>query len=713
MKKSIWQTLFVPLVLGLLIFLNGYTLFHAVTDWKIGILSLLLCLLLLFAGRFFYTKNEAWLKRFSLGVWLVMLILQVLYILNFHNNIRYDAYWVLDQAVEMLDTHQFSSTLSNAYFTQVPNNYGITLITYWFLILVKALGVPASGYMTAVQFLNLLCLDGSLLFMVLTIRKTKSPASAAFFLSFCALTPFVYVWAPYYYTSTTSMLFAFAAVWLWLVIRDTASTKKQCLLTLVLGFLCITSFKVRATSLIAYIAIFLYWTVKHEKGSLKKHLRPLAVFVLSVFLSFFLWKGIISFYVPFDTTDTALPVTHFMMMGSRRDGSFNQDDLRYSISLPTKEAKLEGTLSVIKERLTENGFTGNLQLLLRKQLNCWVDGTDAYNTENALCREYNTLHTYILGSKSDLLASYAQALRVIQLFWVCVSCLFSWKRKKADERFLLALNLLGGMAFQLLWETSPLYSIAFTFFSYALVTDGIEEWNSCKLAQKKAVPYVFAGLSGALLGFTAVFAVTQWSFYTQEEQTVSDFVVNQHMQTEGETGPAMQVGQTWFQTFVAEDPFNTLDLYFGNSSMEGNTSVYRIALAEEGKSLLLFEELFYGNNTGYDIAYEFQFAPVIPEGKTTYQILITPLAQDENNYIHFGSQDCSRVDLYPEGTLSIDGEDTQRDLSFRIRERHIATRATKKEYSLIAILLILLELFLFVKSLRLINEKRRTIAGRI
>ena len=475
MKTTVWNKIVLWISLGLLLFLNAYTLLHAVTGLPIFFGAVLLLLLFLFAYRFLNGQTERFLSRSAAVLWILIPVLQAVFILLLHNNVRYDAYWILDQAVEMLDTHQFSDTISNGYFTQVPNNYGLTILTYWFLSLMKALGLPASCFMRAVQFFNMLFLDLSLLFVFLSIRKLKGQAASVFFLFFCALTPYVYVWAPYYYTSTTSMMFACAAVWIWLCIRDSASVRRQCLLSVLLGILCVTGFKVRATSLIAYIAIALFWSVRHKTGSLKKYVRPILVFVFSAFLAFCAWKGIVAHYVPFDTTDTALPVTHFMMMGTQGNGSFHMDDLRYTVSLPTAEEKISGTLSVIRERLSENGFQGNIRLLLDKQLNCWTDGTDSYTAELSLCSDFGFLHPYVTGSKSVFLASYAQMFRSLQLLGVSLFCIFSLARRKAGDMFLLALNLLGGMVFHLLWETSPLYSIAFALFSYALCTDALGE----------------------------------------------------------------------------------------------------------------------------------------------------------------------------------------------------------------------------------------------
>ncbi len=731
MKSNIWNKLVLWISLGLLLFLNFYTLVHAISGWVLGIVLLLS---LFFAHSFFSHRDERFLNRASLFLGILILSIQTAFILILKANIRYDAFWILDQAVEMLETHEISPVISNAYFSQVPNNYGLTILTYWFLSILKALGVPSGCFMRAVQFFNIFFIDLSLLCIYLFIRKRKGVRGAAFFLFFCALSPYLYVWAPYYYTSTTSMLFACLAVFLWECIRTSASWKKQCLLAVLMGILCITGYKVRATSLIAYIAVILYWSVFHQKGSFRRYLRPLLFFILSAAVSFVSWKGIVRHYAPFDTTDTAFPISHFIMLGTYGpDGSFCVDDQRYTISLPTAEAKRAGTMEVIRTRLSENGFAGNVRLLLNKQLNCWADGTDAYMQENNLCSGYNRLHAYITGSRSGYLASYAQIFRWLQLFLVCIYCIWAllslcprlrklfpkilpesarlFEREPGTDLFLLALNLLGGMVFHLLWEAGPLYSIAFTLFSYALAAEGIEMLKSLPILNTQAARTAVFSSSFFCLLISASCLLSNWQIYTQEEQVLTDFVVNQQMETAGEDGPDMETGQIWTQTFETETPFNVLNLYFASPENDENNSVYQITLTD-AYGTVFYDEPLYGITEVYAPAYELTFDPVIPKGRTVYTISIEAVSQDmeTDNFIRFISQDTSRVDLYPHGELSIDGVPAGRDICFRIVNRHLGTLASKKEYGLFSILLLSLELLLVLKSFRLIHQKRRPVS---
>lgn len=706
MKSNVWNKFVLWSVLGLLLFLNFYTLIHAASGWVLGSV---LFLSLLFVQQAILRMDDRLLSYASLLLWFIIILVQAAFVLLLHNNIRHDAFCILNQSIEMLNTHQISPTISEAYFTQVPNNYGLTIITYWFLRIMLRLGLPSAYFMRAVQFFNIVFIDLSLLFIYLFIRRLKGKAASVFFLFFCAVSPYLYVWTPYYYTATTSMMFACAAIWIWFSISNSSSEKKRLLLAGLLGFLCITGFKVRATSLIAYIAVILYWSITHKKGSLKKHLRSIAVFMLSAFLSFFIWKGIVNHYVPFDTRDTALPITHFIMLGTfGEDGSFDTGDLMYTVSLPTAEAKREGTVAVIRRRLAENGLSGNIRLLLNKQLNCWADGTDFFTKEHVHCTDFNRLHTYIIGSKSGFLAKYAQIFRGLQLFLTCIYCILAFRKRRADGMFFIALNLLGGMLFHLLWEAGPFYSIPFTLFSYAVAADTIEQLDSVFVSKRRYSSVLLFSCSLFCLLFSSFYLLTQINVYTKKESIMSDFVVNQHLVSETREEPDIMPGEIWMQTFETAHSFNILNLYSEASDPENNSSVYHLTLSDEYGEIF-YDDMIYGKDIGYNLYYEVQFDPAAPSKRTVYTISIEPVVQSSDNYIYFKFHDANYVDLYPHGTLAINGTPVERDLSFRVLYRYFGTAASKKEYGLFAILLLSLELFLVIKAFRLINQKRRPV----
>lgn len=710
MKSNVWNKLVLWSTLVLLFFLNFYTLIHAVSGWVIGIV---LFLSLIFVHRTFSQKNDKFLNYTAFLLWSLIIFVQIAFVLLLHNDIRNDAFSILNQAIEMLNTHQISPTISDAYFTQVPNNYGLTIITYWFLEILQFLRLPSSCFMRAIQFFNIAFIDLSLLFIYLFIRKIKGNAASVFFLFFCAISPYLYVWTPYYYTSTTSMMFACAAIFLWSCICNSPSRKKQFLWAILLGFLCITGFKVRATSLIAYIAIVLYWGINHKKGSLKKHLFSITAFTLSALLSLIAWKGIVNHYVPFDTKDTALPITHFIMLGTfGDDGGFDSRDLMYTISLPTAEAKLEGTTSVIFQRLSKNGLSGNIRLLLNKQLNCWADGTDYFSREHTHCTDFNKLHTYVIGSKSGYLEAYAQIFRGLQLFLTCIYCIFVLIKKRMDGMFLLALNLLGGMTFHLLWEAGPFYSIPFTLFSYAIAADAIKKLNEEPIFRHKYSSALLFATSILCLFLSSISLLMQIGPYTKEESLMMDFVVNQNFTESPEEGPNIQTGQIWTQTFETEHIFNILNIYYNVPNPEDNSSIYHILLSDK-YGTIFYDGMIYGKNAGYQPYCQTQFEPVVPSQKTIYTISIEPVVQSQTSYIYFHFHDADNVDLYPHGSLAIDGASVDRDLSFQVINYYIGTAASKKEYGLFAILLLSLELFLVIKTFGLVHQKRRPVPGSI
>lgn len=78
-------------------------------------------------------------------------------------------------AIEMLRTHTISGTYETGYFARYTNNYPLTILTYWLLKLLQGVGVPESGFMLAVQLVNVVCILVSVVLGYLILKELKGP----------------------------------------------------------------------------------------------------------------------------------------------------------------------------------------------------------------------------------------------------------------------------------------------------------------------------------------------------------------------------------------------------------------------------------------------------------------------------------------------------------------------------------------------------------
>ncbi|MCI8417889.1 MAG: hypothetical protein HFI33_10440 [Lachnospiraceae bacterium] len=621
---------------------------------------------------------------------------QLGFLLYFRPILRYDALKTFDQAVEMLSTHTISPTYENGYFARYTNNYPITIFTYQLLSLASSLGLPADHYMLFVQLLNVGLLDLSLLLgsgIVTCIRK--EPSANLLYLLLCAACPATYVWAGFYYTSTLSMPFFMGALLLFFQMRQ-KNDRFQPARTFLLVFLLLMGYKFRATTLIALIAIGIAAFCSLQKQIRSHALRPLlvngAAFMLSCALTLGLWSAAVNHYVRFDYKNTGFPAIHWVMMGMRWDGAFDQSDELYTYSFPTKEEKVSADLKLLTERVKEAGPGGMLSLMGRKLLNTWVDGTDTYEAENSAC-QYGRLYEYLLGNKDGLLVIYAQVFRVLQMLVLgagALLILFSWRRfREQTPAFVLQLSLLGAMAFHLIWETNPLYSIGFLFLTLVLMADQLLcIWKVLEIRNFLAVGRISLSAGLACLLVLLILGQKQLVETPIEENL---YRVHQYQDNDNDRTYIQEYEEVYTQTFVTDQPFNRLAIHALNPVGEYNQSAFCVSIADEKGNLVYDNDRFLSGMVEKNKWYVFSFDLVVPEEETTYTITLWPgYIHGEDSlqllYYHTGNQD-----LYPQGTLTIAGEEQKNgDLAFAVYEYQVTTYFNQKVYILLALVLLLL-----------------------
>lgn len=664
------------------------------------VVAVFLCAALLLLFRLVQRLSEKQLKRTALAGIVILTVGQLLFLLLLHPMLRYDPLKTFDMAVEMLRTHTISGTYETGYFARYTNNYPITILTYWFLLLLSHLGVAQNLFMPAVQLINIACISGAAWLGYLILRELRNRQTAVFYLLVCVLCPLSYVWAGFFYTTTLSMPCLMGILYLFVRLPKAASGARRIRLGILLGLLLILGYKLRATAAIAFIAVALcallkLWNLR-KSGQLSALVRRYApcgmAFLLTALLSLGFWSAAVNNYVTFDYKNTGFPMIHWVMMSSRWDGSFNQTDEFYTSSFETKEEKAAADKKVLLERIQDAGPVGLVSLAGRKLLNTWVDGTDNWMPEN----NYSTFgrpFDYLLGNKSGLLLLYAQALRILQMLVIGFAAIASfwqlWRKKERPALFPVQLTLLGGMAFHLLWEASPLYSICFTTLCLMLLADGIAElarWRAAAPALKMSwLPCACSFLGLLLLLFFAKKELVE----TPIEEL--NYCVRQYQYAGSHDGYVRNYDQTYVQTFTTDRPFNRISLQVVNPVGEYNQSAFLVRLTREDGTVLYDNDRFLSGMVVNNIPYEFLLDPVIPDGPTRYRLELIPGYIEGDNTLEVLSYNTENYDMYPGGSLTIGGEEQKNgDLAFAVYEYEVTTYFSIKFYLVLAAALLLL-----------------------
>lgn len=680
---------------------------------------LFLCAALLLIRRILPRLSGKNLKRLAVLCLLFLAAGQLIFLALIQPQLRYDPLKVFDMAVEMLRTHTISGTYETGYFARYTNNYPLTILTYWFLLLLSKLGVAEAWFMPAVQLVNVGCITLSIWLGYRIARELRGQLFAVFYLIICVLCPLSYVWAGYFYTATCSMPCLMGILYLYLRLWKTravsagqAAGKRQFPwrhigLGALLGFTAILGFELRATAAIALIAVMLdallkLWCLKKKENcslasaaarQAKAWAAPGAAFLLTAALTLGLFTTAVNRYVDFDYKNTGFPPVHWVMMGARWDGSFDQNDELYTSSFETKEEKTEADLKVLKERIREAGPLGLVSLAGRKLLNTWVDGTDGYLAENSYAR-YGKAYDYLIGDKSGFLTLYSQAFRALNMVAMGLCALLALVRLKRQKEypplFLIQLTVLGCMAFHLIWETNPLYSISFTFLCLVLLADGI----SSLLESPAMIPV----LKKSWIGCTAGFAALAVLLFLGKKELVEtpieawDYSVNQYQYAGGYDGYVTSYDQTYVQTFTTAKPFNRVSIRAINTVGPYNQSAFTVRITDEEGNVVYDNDRFLsGLVDQITNSYEFVLDEIVPDGPVTYTLEIAPGYIEGENSLEFLSYNTGNCDMYAEGSLTVAGEEQQKgDLAFAVYEYEVTTYFSLKQYAVLCAGMLLL-----------------------
>ena len=690
------------------------------------VFAVFLCGALLLVSRLLKRLSDQKLKRLALLCMILLTAGQLVFLAVIQPQLRYDPLKVFDMAVEMLRTHTISETYETGYFARYTNNYPLTILTYWFLLLLSKLGVREGWFLPAVQLVNVACITLSIWLGYLIMKELKGRRSAVFYLAVCVLCPLSYVWSGYYYTATCSMPCLMGILYLYLKLRKAFPSEKESnydsgisakaiawkcvLLCALLGFLTVLGFKLRATAAIAFIAVVLdfllrLWRSRSGKGPgllcalksftgnrLKTTLFSGAAFLLAASLTLGFFSAATERYVKFDYQNTGFPLVHWIMMGARWDGAYDQNDENYTFSFETKEEKIEADLKVLKERITEAGPLGLISLAGRKLLNTWVDGTDSYLYENDYGR-YSKLYDYLVGDKSGFLTLYSQAFRALNMLVMGLCALLALirlkKRREYPPLFLIQLTVLGCMAFHLIWETNPLYSISFTFLCLMLLSDGIlslSEAPAAAPALKRS--WIVCGAAFAVL---AVLLGLGKKELVETPIEARDYSVNQYQYAGGYDGYVTSYDQTYVQTFTTDKPFNRISIQAINTVGPYNQSAFTVRLTDEDGSVVYSNDRFLSGMVDRTNAYEFILDEIVPDGPTVYTLEIAPGYIKGEDSLEFLSYNTGNWDLYAGGSLTIGGEEQKNgDLAFAVYEYEVTTYFSLKQYVILCAGMLLL-----------------------
>lgn len=417
--------------------------------------GILLFLLGLFFKGFSHLSKKT-LILISMINFIVILILQFIFLRFFQVNPSWDFGMVYNGALSQLDKFDYLSFYFVGYY---PNNIPLLIVEMLFMRFFRLFGI--SDYLTGLIVVNLLIIFVSLICTYWYIyRRYNLQTATLFSFFFLLITPF-YAYVPIVYTDTFSMIFPIVALLLYdIFYHEKVKSKK---LLIILSIWLTIGTLIKANVIITLIAILIhYFMTNHWKTWIK--------FISTIFICFIgmmlIYKVMIYPHNSMPRGETGIPSTHWIMMGLKNPGGYDDEDANFSMGLKNEDKSnqeiKEANIRIIKDRIHNYGISGMIDHFKQKINYTWSDGT--YFSIKKLIREplieNNPYADYVIGHQNKYFIYFSQISHMTLIGLMLIGA-FRLLRTKDTFESILTITIIGVFLFLLLWETRSRYLVLY------------------------------------------------------------------------------------------------------------------------------------------------------------------------------------------------------------------------------------------------------------
>lgn len=696
-----------------------------------GVAVFFFVMLYIVSGSLFSGRSRKSLKIIYWGMTACMLLVQCYFLFYVRSYYKWDSGFVIGGAASL--TEKGSVAKESFYYLSVyPNQNTFVLITAALVKFGNLLGIDMADRPLLFNLFNTFCMDAALFLVIPIIKKCRKNLAdwqLCRLWLFLLLNPFLYLGVSYYYTITLSLPLTQGFLYLMLLIaeegkkggrgereekRERERGRRTCRRLVSAGILLGVGYELRATAIIFAIAILAagIWFFA-EKGARRG--KGILLRILAVLLAGCITAGGLSLaqksYVGIDTTDTAFPTTHWLMMSLTMPGSHNAEDEAYTASFATREEKKEAVSKRLFEKLYEMSASDYLRLAGTKVKNTFGNGMNGYAVFLADAYRTDGIYEAVFGAHKDFTILWHQGYYLFVMLGILVSLgrflYMAFVKKETDFYvFALLLVLLGAILFYVLWEASGQYSVPFMFVMILTGLMGYQDLD-CRLSQvshkQKTIFTAAAYLSFAAALFIAFWGVRRYHVMTQSSMPFSHPVAVQIL---ANASYPVDEGETMVQELHLTEPFNHLVIQWRNPAQGESSARYRLVLREkQGKTV--FETLIQAAGTGYNGAGIYDFETVTPENEE-YELIIEKTGGAPEDDLEFVLYDMYGYQPYPGGELSLCTETDEKKMTssllFSVSMEQKTSYVGKKEYVILISLLFLIFLFMgFWCKLRIVS----------
>lgn len=392
----------------------------------------------------------------------IMFMLQVIFGFMLRFTPAFDMDAIYGGAIEWVNTGTFESYYD--YYYYFPNNLGGMSILFIFFKLASIVGIK--DFFAVGMVINSLLSVCTMLVCSLTAKKLAGTRHGILILSFFMLSlPFYFI-APAFYTDSLSLIFPIIIIYLALILRDSENTRKNILLSILIGLSAAIGMLIKFTVVITVIAVLICLLINKRFIKAMTCFACAAGIIAAVMFSFNSYMSSEHLTDDLKAYHQNTPYTHWIMMGLKGSGEYNGADYAFTRSFADPIQRDQAINEQIKLRVSELGAEGLLKLWTSKGIRSMGNGTYALSDfldDNPSYRTY--LHTFVLYS-SEHYKNYNGICGGVHLgimFFTVLSAIYALisqcRNKAGGSSLFLAphIAVIGITLFLLIWETSGRY----------------------------------------------------------------------------------------------------------------------------------------------------------------------------------------------------------------------------------------------------------------
>lgn len=358
---------------------------------------------------------------------------------------------------EALELSEHLRPISPYFYLYCPNNLPILLIITGLMKVFRILGF--TNLLNPLIGVNLIVVWISVYVMYLLIKEQYGLKYATLFSLFSlTVTPF-FLYTTIIYTDTIGMIFPILSLYLYAKIYK--SKQYDWVNVTWLGILLGISALIKTHAVIVLIAILIHYVMNNRQYFIKLSAQLVGL----VFIVLMGYKFLTKPFIPIASEEVGFPKTHWIMMGLKGTGGFDDEDTnmtRYLKDIGYSNEQIQNEhLRIMKERIEIYELNGLIHHLNDKLNFTWSDGT--YFAPEKLKREplsENSYQTYIFGDDNKAYLYFSQIIHVVTQFLILLSTIKIVKQKSGFES-VATISLFGVILFLLIWETRSRYLMVY------------------------------------------------------------------------------------------------------------------------------------------------------------------------------------------------------------------------------------------------------------